>query len=81
MATFSAIYDVFITSISWHIISLVAIFMRKNIDATIFFGNALTISVLIEILSVSFQTEVIILKIYDFLWLWSKKVHFYGHKI
>ena len=51
--------------------------MRNNIDATILGGNALTIRVLIEIFSSVNQTKKTeIQKIYDFLWLWSKKVHF-----
>ena len=57
--------------------SLVAILMRNNIDATFFGGNALTIRVLIEIFSSVNQTKKTeIQKISDFLWLWSKKVHF-----
>ena len=51
--------------------------MRNNIDATIFGGNALTICVLTEIFSSVNQTnKTEIQKMYDFLWIWSKKVHF-----
>ena len=46
---------------------MVAILIRKNIDATIFLGNALTIRVLIEIFSTVNQTKKTeIQKMYDF---------------